>query len=380
MHYETVQRIVSAACIPADTIMSLRAGPGSTAPLEFINYETDYGADGAGELVCHVRGEADDLDAAAVALTNSGTRNLQVLAVAANAAILTPHREIVYEPRPGGAFRALRSLGEHPQGARRMIDVDRSVSLIQALEKQPKQDRLLRAAANYGESLRRTEPTASIHALLHLWMAVENLTVVIEDRLKREHHVTRIGDLGAAWGVDPRPGQDYIDDRDVRGLIRRREVFLGDDATHAALRRASDGIEHGFLSFGEARELVEEIFGDASTAVRRSILRESGLQASDVEALMTGIHTRPLPLWRPQLVAEGRFAEDTDFDFGRPIHVRLDGAIRTERIVPEEHATVAAVDSQVRSFEGLALHVHGYALIAPGELRAPSVGESEGED
>jgi hypothetical protein len=100
MHYESVQRAVSAACFPSDTIMSLRAGPGSTVPLDFINYQTDYGEAGSGELVCHVRGEADDLDTAAEALANSGRRNLDVIAVAANAAVLAPHIEVIYEARP----------------------------------------------------------------------------------------------------------------------------------------------------------------------------------------------------------------------------------------------------------------------------------------
>jgi hypothetical protein len=84
------------------TIMSLRAAGDSTAPLDFINYETDYAQDGAGEFVCHVRGDADSLETAAVALTNSGRRNLQLIALAANAAVLPPHLEAAYEPHAGG--------------------------------------------------------------------------------------------------------------------------------------------------------------------------------------------------------------------------------------------------------------------------------------
>jgi len=285
VHFETVQRVISAACLPADTILSLRASPSSTVALEFINYETDYGAEGAGELICHVRGEADDLETAGVALTNSGIRNLPLLAVAANAAVLAPHVQVVYEARPGGRYRALRTLGEEPQVARRMIDVDRAFRLIHAFSKHPKETRLLRAAENYGEALRRTEAVSSVHALLHLWMAVENLTAVVTDRLLRKHKVTRLVELGAALDVKPRRGRDRPDDRDVQGLLRRREVFGGDDATHKALREASDGIEHGYKSFGEARDLVADIFERAAATVRRSILQESGLPCEDIEVL-----------------------------------------------------------------------------------------------
>jgi hypothetical protein len=348
--------------------MGLQAGPGSTVPIELISYETDYHEEGSGELVCHVRGEGEDFDTAGVALANAGRRNLDVIAVAANAAVLAPHIEVIYEARPGGHFKAVRTLGEEPQVARRMIDVDRTLLLIQTLEKHPKETRLLRAAANYGESLRRTGPASSVHALMHLWIAVENLTVAIVDRLKREHDAATLAELGAAFGLRPTRGRDYIDDREIHGYVRRREVFAGDDSTHAALRRASDGIEHGFLSFGDARDLVADIFDTAAAAVRHSILRESGLPDSDVEALMSGIYTRPLPLWRPLLVAAGRFAEDTSFDFRRPVHLRVDADIRIERIDPNEHATFAEIDTQVHALGGLAVNVEAIALTAPGQM------------
>jgi hypothetical protein len=252
-----------------------------------------------------------------------------------------------------------------------MIDVNRTLFLIGVLEQHPKEARLLRAAANYGESLRRTEPASSVHALMHLWIAVENLTVAIVDRLKREHDVRRLADLGAVLGLKPAPGKDYIDERDIHGFVRRRDVFAGDDSTHAALRKASDGIEHGFLSFGDARDLVADIFDTAATAIRRSFLRESGLPDGDVEALTTGVYTRPLALWRPRVVAAGHFAEDTTFDFRDPVHVRVDATIRTEHIEPDQHATMAEIDTQVRAFNGLAAKVDAIALTAPGRMQQP---------
>jgi hypothetical protein len=367
--YDAVQRFVSAVCFPADTILSLRADAESTVPIQFINYETHRGPEGKGELVCHVRGEAPDLDAAAHDLINAGIRNIQVFAVAANAAVLSPHHQVVYEPYPGGRFRALKTLGSDPQAARRMLSLDFALALLQALGRHPKEVRLLRAIENYGESLRRTQPVASVHAALHLWMAVENLTVVVRERLYRERGVTSISSLAAVLDVKPRAGRDYADERDVQGLIRRREIFDGDDVTYRALREASDGIEHGYLNFGDARRLVDEIFPRAAVAVRRSILRESGLPNDAVEALLSGIHTRPLPVWRPLLVAEGSFAADTAFDFDRPAHVRVEGEIQVDDIVPDEHATHASFDARVETHDGLSHVAHAIALDSPGELR-----------
>lgn len=368
MHYDSVQRAVSAACLPADTILSLRPSSDSTVPLEFINYETDYGNDGVGELVCHVRGGAEDLDAAAIALTNSGRRNLQLIALAANAAVLPPHIETVYEARPNGSFVALRTLGNDPQVARRTIDVDRTLRLIGAFAAHPRETRLLRAAENYGEALRRTEPAASIHALLHLWIAVENLTVVVAARLMEDAAVDSIAALGVSLGVDPRPGRDRPFDGDVYGVLRRRDIFAGDDDAHRALREASNGIEHGYLNFGDARRLVDAIFDRAAAHVRTSILRESAIAEEDIVSLTTGIYTRPLPVWRPRLLARGHWTADRQFDFQRPVHIRVDGALRVESIDPTEHATAAAVDTQVRTLNGLKHVLEEVEFGAPGSL------------
>jgi len=227
------------------------------------------------------------------------------------------------------------------------MDVDRTMDLVQAFDGHPKETRLLRAAENYGESLRRIHPASPMQAAIHLWIAVESLTEVVTDRLKREYKVATLGDVGHKLGVNPAQRGGDPDPRAVRGEIRRREIFDGDDETHRALREASDGIEHGYLSFGEARGLVDQIFEPAARAVRRSILRESGIPRDDVQSLLGGIFTRPLPLWRPVLVGEGGFAEDTAFDFARPAHMRLDSTLRVHSIDPAAHATEASFDSRV---------------------------------
>jgi hypothetical protein len=368
--YDAVARAISAACLPPDTILSLHPGPGSTEPIEFINYETDYSDVAAGELVSHVRGHSPDLDSAGIALRNAAVRNLQILAVAANAAILAPHLLLIYEPRAGGRFRLFRTLGWDPQGARRIVDVDRTGTLVQAFDRHPKQDRLLRAAENYGESLKRIHPASPMEAAIHLWIAVENLTEVVADRLKGEYGAATLVDVGVELGLKPeKPGQD-LDPRSVRGEIRRRAIFDGDNKTYKALREASDGIEHGYLSFGEARDRVDQIFEPAASAIRRSILRESGLPADDVDALLGGVFTRPLPLWRPVLVADGSFSDTTGFDFvNRPAHMRLDSAWQIHSIDPSRHATEASFEPHVSSHDGLEHALERVGLAAPGESR-----------
>ena len=320
--------------------------------------------------MAHVRGEAEDLDDATTRLLNAAVRNVSIIAVAANAAILTPHLQIGYEARPGGRFKAIRTLGADPQAAHRVIDVERTGELVEAFDRHPKESRLLRAAENYSESLRRIQPVSSIHALMHLWIAVENLTRVVSERLKRENGVATLSELGLALGVAPRREQVTPDHRDVNGEIRRRQIFDGDEGVHRALRKASDGVEHGYLSFGEARQLADAVFDRAAHLIRKSILRESGISRGSVQALLADLYARPLPLWRAQLIAAGTLAADARFDFARrPIHLRPEAKLRVKSITPEDHGTTAAVDVQLQNPDGLEHQLTHMGLAAPGGFR-----------
>jgi uncharacterized protein YbaR (Trm112 family) len=365
--YDAVARAVSAAYLPPRTFINVLAGPGATEPIEFIQYRTEYSEVGAGELVAHVRGEATDISDAIWRLLAPAVRNLSTLTLATNAAILVPHLQVAYEPRPGGRFRAIRTLGADPPGALRAIDVLRTGWLIEAIDRHPKEARLVRAVENYAEALRRIQPLTSIPALMHLWIAVENVTRVVTARLEREHGVARTSDLGEVLGVLPRPKKDFIDVRDVTGEVRRRYVFEGDEEAHTSLRRASDGVEHGFSSFGKARELASGIFDRAAQHVRRSILRESGLSDENVETLATGIYAAPLPLWRSQVITEGILSSDTDFDFDRrPMHIRPEARLRVESIASDDHATSVAVDVEMTAPGCPEIQVERSGLDAPG--------------
>jgi hypothetical protein len=170
MRYDVVLQAASAAVLPPDYVLHLRAGPRSTVPIDSISYFTDYDEGVPGDLLCHVRGRADDMEAATRELGNSGLRNLQLLATAANAAIMRPYATTVYQPELGGAFRASRVFGEDPQTARRTLDPAAAGALIEAVDAQSNTDRLVRACENYGESLRQIFPESLIHAANHLWI------------------------------------------------------------------------------------------------------------------------------------------------------------------------------------------------------------------
>src|SRR4051794_33431964 len=105
MLHDVVLRFVSAVLLPPDHVLQLRAAPGSIPMLKSITSQRDSGPDGRGELICHVRGEGDELTTAIDQLGHSAIKNVQVLALGGNAAILPPHLFCGYEPNAGGRFR-----------------------------------------------------------------------------------------------------------------------------------------------------------------------------------------------------------------------------------------------------------------------------------
>jgi hypothetical protein len=155
------------------------------------------------------------------------------------------------------------------------------------------------------------------------------LTRVIADRLKVEHGTE---DLAEILEVDDRS--------DLDPAIRRREVFQGDLDTYRDLRKASDGIEHGYLSFGKARALINAVFPQAAAHVRRCILNESGLSAEFLSAMHDDEFDRPLPLWRPVATATGRIEGVGDLDLAdTPLQVEIAGRLEVDSYDPEAHQT-----------------------------------------
>lgn len=368
--YEAVCRSIAAASFPPLTAAILNAGPGTTVEIDRIEYETDYSAEGFGELVCRVRGHDVSLSSAATALTHAAAVNLQVIAVSANAAILPFHLTSTYELRRGGQFVVSRRLGNDPQIARRTMDVDLAVNLMELCNRHPKRDRLLRAIENYGAALRLMDPIAPVHSVIHLWIAVENLTHVCLERLGREHGETSRPDLARALGMQPRSGEDFVREGDLFGFVRRAEIFQEDEAAHNSLKDASDGIEHGFLRFKEAMSAVSEKLEPAARCIRMAILREAGLSHDEVLAAVSGVYEHPLALWRPVLTAHGRFVEEEfDFDQNR-VHLRLDGELRVGNFDHLAHTTEVEFDSNLDAVEGPGKFVTRVALDSPGKLNA----------
>ena len=374
--FDVTTRAASAFCLPPNEALRLQPGPGSSVDAEFIDYVTDYAGAGSGPLVCHVRGNAPDLNEALRVLGNIGGTNLPSLSLVANAAMLPPSSIVAYEAHDGGSYLAIGGVDPQPiQTARRTISPALSSAFVSAVDSHPDAHRLRLAITNYTESLTRLHPDVGVAAGLHLYIAVENLTDVIAHRIQRERGLAGWSELGAELGLRPRAGADFVRDGEIRGRLRRECIFDSNTEAHRKMKRLSDGVEHGFIDFAEAREIAAEWFLPAAAQVRRSIFRESGLDAASTTELLTGVYERPLALWSVKAVAMGILRAPSGA-FDNPLDLHVAGCMEDQTFSPEEHLTRSSLRLEVRTGGGVDHESTGLHVAAPGSLEPtdPSVG------
>jgi hypothetical protein len=365
--FDITSRAASAFCLPPYQAIRLEPRPESVVDAVFIDYLTDYEDSRSAPLVCHVRGEAPDLNEALRVLGNIGGTNLSALSVVANAAMLAPESIVAYEATDGGSYVAIGTVDPAPiQIARRTISPELSSAFIAAVDCHHDTHRLRLATTNYAESLTRLQPDVGIAAGLHLYIAVENLTDVIARRIKRERDLNRRSELAAELGLRPRAGEAFVREGEIRGFLRREYIFESDAEAHAKLKRLSDGVEHGFIDFAEAREIATEWFLPAAQ-VRRAILCESGLDAAAVDELIAGVYERPLGLWPVRAIATGMLRAPSGA-FESPLVFHLEGRIEDQTINPLEHATTSSLKLDVETGGGVAHVSTGWQVAAPGTL------------
>ena len=247
-------------------------------------------------------------------------------------------------------------------------------AFVSAVDSHPDTHRLRLAITNYTESLTRLHPDVGVAAGLHLYIAVENLTDVIAHRIQRERDLAGRSELAAELGLRPRAGEAFVRDGEIRGCLRRDYIFDSNAEAYRKMKRLSDGIEHGFMDFAEARELAEEWFLPAAAQVRRSIFRESGLDAASATELLTGVYERPLALWSVRAVATGILRAQSGA-FNNPLDLHVAGRIEDQTFSPEGHLTRSSLRLEVRTGADVNHESTGLHVAAPGSLNptAPSI-------
>jgi hypothetical protein len=266
------------------------------------------------ELWIDVRGDANcSLDEAINAYAAAGLSFLPALALAANASIEDVQPKLAFDNTPSHDPREyFQSFVPERRGfplLTRRFDVKATLTLITALAAHAETARLVRAAEQYRLALSHWMRGHESLALMHLYMGMEALTVCA---LRRECTSGGLSeeDLARSWAIDVDAAPvKSVWRRDLESELRRRILFQGDGTTLAKARQASDGLEHGFLNFAEARTLADEVRDKTAAYLREAIFALADVDAETKQRMLAPPCDKPLKSWLVKYV-RGKFVGD----------------------------------------------------------------------
>jgi hypothetical protein len=309
--YCVVTRASSAVHFRQTANVLVSATPESTIPIKNLDIRSLYSGDKPGQLQCVIRGHAESVEEAVTLFANLGGEFLQLMALIGNAAVLKEDLALVYETTEDAAkkdfFQRLKDSRTSEPIVFRIIDPQWLLEAHRLIQTHQSAHRIQRAIAHYAESLRVWHPMDMIRPATYLFMAVEAVGKVIEDRLLVEHACTK-HDLAVKWGFEPKDESDRSHLWHFDGELRRRHIFEGNIETYQKLRKMSDGFEHAYLKFDHVRKLAKEAAEPAAISIRSAILREIGICAKTASTLNSQPFATFLAGWAPVLEIEGHWA------------------------------------------------------------------------
>lgn len=290
--------------------------PLGAATFKFVTRYEDRGFDAPVplDLWIDARGSSDaPLTATATAFGNTALSFVPLIAVAGNAWVGDVEINLAYDDTRGQDehdFLQTFASNPEPDAIRfgRPLDRDATLALILAIGTHRDEGaRLRRAAEQYRQALANWLNGHEVLAIAHLWIAVETLTKVAVRREQRATGATSNAELAEEWGI----ALDALD-----GEVRRRAIFQGDADVARDARRASDGLEHGYLDFGAIREMASRTRDATARYVREAIFEFVDLEEPWRSRLLAERYATPLRSWIVRYL-RGKLLGDVD-DLAEP--------------------------------------------------------------
>ncbi len=270
--------------------------PGLAEPVRTRAF-TRWVADGSyslpRELVIEVKGLAGSLDEAGSSFSAIARPIANMIAFVANVRVGPVEAHLAFDSHPDKTERQLLEVflpderGAVAEGRiirRHLLEVACPAALSMTVDA----SRVSRALRQYELALREWHVGGEWLALSHLWIAVENLTEAVLRKTKVDLSKTdqELAEMLEVVTDDPdRPRWRQV----MREQIREQVIFDGDHGTYLTAKRASDGLEHGFL---ELDEVARHAIASAETTfmcVRHTIIdlldmpREIGAELMEIK-------------------------------------------------------------------------------------------------
>jgi hypothetical protein len=297
-------RAYAAAHFAMDQVLEVR-WPDAVAFLqsEFVEGpEASYPVTILGEA----RGQGDSPEAEQQRLGNAINSIYSLIALAGNAAVATPLAIAAYgsdlsEPRPFMGYRTPQATDWFPPGARR-LDFEATHGLIAAATKQPNKGPLWRAINGYRDALEHWTPESELLAGEFLYVVAETLSRYELDQWKLDP-----ANAAAAQGLQKMTGtRKKRNEEALRRKILRDTVFAGDLTALAALEKASNGFEHGYMEIADIVGLLEPIVESCFAHVRRALLAALGVEEPWIKRLLSTDYKEPRGLVQALVLVTGK--------------------------------------------------------------------------
>lgn len=254
-----------------------------------------------GDLWVDARGRTSSLEKAAVIFGKAATGILNPIAFSTNAAIGDLDLELAFENTPSISKRPfLQSMLPDEWtiiNIRRIINVEMTRSLMDAIQKHSEKERIIRAINQYNLALRFWRAGYETLATEHLFLGVEALTKAII-----RHNQTTLGlnkkDFAKKLGIEVDKLDPYKSlDKEILTYVRRNILFKGDTECHQKAKKASDGLEHGFLPYDEIHDSAAKVRDKTASYLRDSIIELLELDQETRSFYMDKSKKKPLGNW-----------------------------------------------------------------------------------
>jgi len=245
-----------------------------------------------GHLWIEISGPAPTLKEALVPFANAGLSMLPLLSLSANAAIAEPEIELAYDNTEGKTERDFFQVHLAAETSEvhmaRHVNTKATTAIIHSLIQHPEGERLRRAATQYRLSLGHWRLGRETLGLAHLWMAIEALTKAKIRMEQGSLGLKNQEELAEALGIE-------VKNLDVH--VRKEILLGGDDECYRKAKKASDGLEHGFLSYDKISQFAGDVRHRMATHTRVAILDMCGVDADTHAVLSKSPFAEPLGYW-----------------------------------------------------------------------------------
>ena len=266
---------------------------GTVRTRAFTRWVTEGSISVPRELVIEVKGHAESLDEAGAKFSMIARPIANMIAFVANVRVGPIEAHLAFDSDPDRTERQFLEVflpderGGLSEGRiirRHLLEVACPASMSMPADG----PRVGRALRQYELALREWYVGGEWLALSHLWIAVENLTEAVLRRTKLELSKTdeQLAQMLDVVTDDPeRPRWRQI----MREQVREQIIFDGDHDTYTTAKKASDGLEHGFLELDEVARHAIASADTTFTCVRRTIIdllnlpREIGAELMEIK-------------------------------------------------------------------------------------------------